>query len=60
MPIYEYECPKCGQKFELRCNIAESEKEAKCPRCGEEHARRAISVFGIACVNSTCAPSSPT
>lgn len=60
MPIYEYECPKCGHKFELRRSIAESDEEARCPRCGEERAKRAISVFGIASASGTCAPSSPT
>ncbi len=27
MPIYEYECPACGGKFELRRSIADSDEE---------------------------------
>ncbi|MFC1940740.1 FmdB family zinc ribbon protein [Chloroflexota bacterium] len=33
MPIYEYECPACGEKFELRRGIIDSDEEVKCPRC---------------------------
>jgi putative FmdB family regulatory protein len=31
MPIYEYECTKCGEKFELRRNIADSDSDVKSP-----------------------------
>jgi len=60
MPIYEYQCARCGEKFEQRRSIAESDKEARCPKCGDERAKRALSVFGIASANSACAPTSPT
>ena len=60
MPVYEYECAKCGEKFELRRDIGESEGELKCPRCGADHPRRVFSSFGTASSSEACAPSRPT
>ena len=34
MPIYEYQCPKCGNIFEEWAKASESHKEEPCPRCG--------------------------
>lgn len=45
MPIYEYECVACGEKFEKRRSFTDSDKDLKCPRCGAENPRRAISAF---------------
>jgi len=47
MPIYEYECTKCGEKFELRRNIADRDADAECPECHDEHPRRLCSMFGM-------------
>ena len=60
MPIYEYECTKCGERFELRRSIADSDSEVKCPKCGAEEPRRVFSVFATGSSSGTCAPSSPT
>ena len=60
MPIYEYECLECGEKFELRRAMADSDSEVKCPKCGGEHPRKVFSAFGIASSNQMCALSSPT
>lgn len=46
MPIYEYECTKCGERFELRRSIADRDAELKCPECDDEHPRRLCSIFG--------------
>ena len=45
MPIYEYECPACGEKFEMRRSITDSDSEVKCVRCGAEKPRRVLSTF---------------
>ena len=50
MPVYQYECDKCGQRFDLRREIGEVNKEPKCTKCGAESVRRVYSV------HSTCAP----
>ena len=59
MPIYEYECTKCGKKLERRRNIADSDKEIKCLKCGKESPKRVFSVFSTALSDSSCAPSAP-
>ena len=45
MPIYEYECPKCHQRFELRRSFGE-DGSADCPNCHEE-ARRCFSAVPV-------------
>ncbi|MFC1912338.1 zinc ribbon domain-containing protein [Chloroflexota bacterium] len=57
MPIYEYECKKCGRKFELRRSINDADAEIKCPGCGGKSAKRLLSLFGTA---STTAGGAPT
>jgi len=43
MPIYEFECEKCGS-FEVFQSMAE-EHRADCPTCGAKDARRMYSPF---------------
>ena len=33
MPIYEYCCPSCNQKFELRRSFSQADEAARCPTC---------------------------
>ena len=42
MPIYEYQCEKCGHEFEREQRISEAPIK-KCPSCGALKARRQIS-----------------
>ncbi len=60
MPIYEYECEKCGERFEQFRHISDSDSEIKCPQCGVEHPRRVFSTFAWGSSSQSCAPSSPT
>ena len=60
MPIYEYECEKCGEIFELRRNMADIDREIKCPKCGAKKPQRVFSVFTMGSPNVACAPGSPT
>lgn len=34
MPIYEYECEKCGHRFELWRTLSQDTKKARCPKDG--------------------------
>ena len=36
MPVYEYFCQKCENKFDVKASISEKEKGLKisCPNCG--------------------------
>ncbi|MFC1894030.1 zinc ribbon domain-containing protein [Chloroflexota bacterium] len=46
MPVYEYSCTKCGEKFELRHSIfASSKDKAGCPKCGFADSERVYSSF---------------
>jgi putative FmdB family regulatory protein len=47
MPIYEYECAKCGHPFEV---LIRSDKDLpkRCPACGASKPRKAFSAFAVA------------
>lgn len=61
MPIYEYECQSCGEKFEQRRGITESDSQVKCPKCKAKHPRRIFSAFAKGGSSSgCCAPTAPT
>jgi putative FmdB family regulatory protein len=45
MPLYEYECPKCGRKFELRRGMQDNDADIECPACGAKSPRRLLSRF---------------
>lgn len=40
MPIYEFECEGCGERFE---ELVGAEATAACPACGSERTRRLLS-----------------
>ena len=44
MPLYEYYCPTCPQKFELLRPMSRSEEPATCPN-GHPGASRVLSLF---------------
>lgn len=48
MPFYEYECSKCGHRFEMMLSVHsrdEEEKKLACPECAARRPRRLISSF---------------
>ncbi|MBN1994627.1 MAG: zinc ribbon domain-containing protein [Anaerolineae bacterium] len=48
MPIYEYICQDCGEKYEKLVRSLKAKVELTCPQCGSQHAKKVISVFGAA------------
>lgn len=55
MPIYEYECKKCGKIFEAF--VLSKEEKITCPFCKENEVERLISstyVFGSSSENYSC------
>ena len=48
MPVYEFSCLKCGERFEVMGSYAEREKEHICPKCGSTEVKQAISLFSAA------------
>jgi putative FmdB family regulatory protein len=47
MPIFEYECKKCGHQFEALLKSASS-PAPECPECGASNAKRLLSRFAAA------------
>ena len=46
MPIFEYLCGKCGNKFEEL--VFSSDKKIKCPECGSAKVEKLFSTFASA------------
>ena len=60
MPVYAFDCLKCGQEFTLRRKLAEMDDPAACPACGSGETKRKITVFYATNTgSSTAAASSP-
>jgi putative FmdB family regulatory protein len=54
MPIYEYRCLECGEKFEkLVRSMNNPEIELKCPECGGQKVEKLLSSFGYHISGST-------
>ena len=47
MPIYEYTCESCSNKFEQLVRTMNAEATAKCPECGSTKTARSLSVFAV-------------
>lgn len=45
MPIYEFECRKCGKRFEKLCAMSADTDEIECPECGRRGVKKLISGF---------------
>lgn len=45
MPIYEYLCQSCGDRFEKLVRRTETVLEAGCPACGEKKLEQQYSTF---------------
>lgn len=45
MPIYEYYCKDCRNKFELLTTYTESEVNIECSKCHGSNVRKLFSVF---------------
>ena len=44
MPIYEYECTQCRERFEMRQSFGEDRSKVTCPKCGAPNPKRRFSV----------------
>jgi len=53
MPIYEFECRKCGSRFEALVASAAAAKDEKCPRCGSNEVKKTISGVNIGRMSSS-------
>jgi putative FmdB family regulatory protein len=63
MPVYEYKCQNCGERFEKLVRSFAGSSQIICPHCESEDVRKAISLFGVgssspSSVGGSCAPNS--
>jgi len=47
VPIYEYTCESCSNKFEQLVRTMSGDANAKCPECGSTKTARSLSVFAV-------------
>ncbi len=45
MPIYEYHCQDCDNKFERLVSMSTQETDIQCPSCHQQHVEKVLSVF---------------
>ena len=45
MPIYEYECRSCKERFEVMQKMSEGNEELCCPKCDTDKPERVLSAF---------------
>ena len=45
MPIYEYECVKCGHVFEKLQKVGEGSENLTCPECMAKNPRKLVTPF---------------
>jgi putative FmdB family regulatory protein len=45
MPLYEYRCPQCGNRFEQLRRMTEADCGVICPQCQSEKVQRMFSTF---------------
>lgn len=63
MPIYEYRCLQCNNKFDKLVRMGTEDVEIECPVCHGKKARKIVSLFGAkggdtqATSVTSCAPS---
>jgi len=47
IPIYEYQCEECDERFELFVRSSAQQAAAICPSCGSGKVKKAVSLFGV-------------
>jgi len=55
MPLYEFQCPDCGARYERLVRTATAPESIACPSCRSTRVERQFSTFASV-GNSSCAP----
>jgi len=59
MPIYEYQCRKCGHTFDhLARTLTDTAKT--CPKCGARNPAKQVSTFSASVAEGSAGSSCPT
>ena len=48
MPIYEYICMKCNNKFSLLQSLYPESNDTECPKCDSKEVKKVVSAFSCA------------
>jgi putative FmdB family regulatory protein len=60
VPLYEYACEDCGERFEKLLPLREATRGAPCPKCGSKSVRKLMSSFASVSSGSSGADACPT
>jgi putative FmdB family regulatory protein len=55
MPIYEFKCKKCNERFEAIRPVGDTGRDLECPACGAKSPEKVPSVFAAP---GSCGPTS--
>ncbi|NLF02580.1 MAG: zinc ribbon domain-containing protein [Anaerolineales bacterium] len=47
MPVFEYQCKQCGERFEMFVRARSSAQPISCPNCNSTEVEKALSLFGL-------------
>jgi putative FmdB family regulatory protein len=47
MPVYEFQCAACGERFEILCGLAERDEKAVCPSCDGRDVTQVLAGFRV-------------
>ncbi len=53
MPLFEYQCKKCGAVTEVLVRRPEDEKDAACGQCGSKRLEKLLSTASVAVKDSS-------
>lgn len=59
MPVYEYICLKCNEKFALLQSLYPPESATECPKCSSADVKKVLSSFSCASSGEGALPSGP-
>lgn len=60
MPIYEYKCCSCGERFDKLVRSSSAQQVVSCPSCGSEEVEKTVSLIGISSARDSASPSCTT
>lgn len=53
MPLYEYRCPRCQERFEVLQRVGDSAESVRCPECGAGSVERLLSTFAASAAGAS-------
>lgn len=57
MPLYEYRCRACSERFEVLQRVGEGSEKVLCPECGGREVDKQLSTFAAGASASTSSSS---